>query len=137
MLRTQWKPALEVGVDEMDSDHRALIDLLGRIQDACETDDTAEALAVLEELGAYTEWHFAREEALMRIHAYEFTKEHEQEHRKLTAEVARYLDLLQHNAVKPRDIARFMRRWLLNHIAGSDKHLGRSIVRSREINSVA
>lgn len=126
-----WKPALEVGVDEMDSDHRILIDLLNRIHEASERSDRDLALNVLDELQRYTEWHFAREEALMQYHGYEFASEHRNEHRKLALQVRDYVEDLEAGSVGVHDIAAFMQRWLLAHIAGSDRHLGQAISEAR------
>ncbi|MCB1887116.1 MAG: hemerythrin family protein [Rhodocyclaceae bacterium] len=131
MLINEWTPSLEIGVGEMDQDHRVLFDLLQRIQHADEQGDFEEAKRVLEELHGYTEWHFAREEALMRIHRYEFAAEHRDEHRRLSEQVAHMQDELAHDHLMPHDIATFMQRWLVNHIAGADRHAGEAIARSR------
>lgn len=132
MLMMEWNAALEVGVGEMDQDHQALFDLLIRIRRADERGDFREAKAVLEELHGYTEWHFAREEALMRIHGYEFAAEHQEEHQRLARQVAVMQDELAHDHLMPHDVANFMQRWLVNHIAGADRHAGEAIAQSRE-----
>ncbi len=131
MLTNEWTPSLEVGVGEMDQDHRVLFDLLQRIQHADDCGDFEEAKRVLEELHQYTEWHFAREEALMRIHRYEFAAEHREEHQRLSLQVERMQDELAHDHLMPHDIATFMQRWLVNHIAGADRHAGEAIAQSR------
>lgn len=131
MLIMEWSPTLEVGVDEMDQDHQMLFELLVRIQEADARDDHAEARAVLEELGGYTEWHFAREEALMRIHRYEFAQEHHEEHQRLARQVHHMMEDLSTGQLLPHDIATFMQRWLIGHIAGADRHAGEAIAKSR------
>ncbi len=128
----EWKPSLEVGVTEIDADHRVLVQLLGRIQMACDRNDRAEALTVLEELEHYTEHHFALEERLMDEYDYEFSEFHREEHHKLFDEVRQQTEDLVTGRATPGTIAQFMQRWLLRHIAGADKHLGESIARSRQ-----
>lgn len=132
MLIMEWNPALEVGIDEMDSDHRTLFELLVRVQDASDADDRTEAMAILKELADYTEWHFAREEALMARHAYEFTAEHREEHQRLARQVGHMMTDLDHGHIVPHDVATFLQRWLMGHIAGADRHVGEAIARSRQ-----
>ncbi len=132
MLIMEWGPALQVGVEEMDQDHRVLFELLVRIQEATEQNDREETMAVLHELGSYTEWHFTREEALMRIHNYEFAAEHREEHQRLAQQVSQMMADMDQGVILPHDVAVFMQHWLINHIAGADRHAGEAIVQSRE-----
>ncbi|MCB1908501.1 MAG: hemerythrin family protein [Rhodocyclaceae bacterium] len=131
MLINEWNPALEVGVDEMDEDHRTLFGLLIRVQRASDCNDRVAAMGVLKELSDYTEWHFAREEALMRRHGYEFAAEHREEHQRLARQVAHMVADLDHGHVVPQDVATFLQRWLIGHIAGADRHAGEAIARAR------
>lgn len=124
----EWKPALELGVPEIDADHRALVDMLNRVIAA---EDREEAMVVLEELEHYTHYHFAREEALMAECGFEFAREHEREHRTLYLEVRNQIDDLLSGERSLREIAQFMQRWLLRHIAGADRLLGAAIRKHR------
>lgn len=128
MTNTEWTPELAVGVKQMDDDHRLLIELMHEIHDASERHDDPAAAKVLRELVAYSDWHFAREEALMRKHRYEFIDEHVEEHRKFAEDVLDYTRQLEAGTVRPEDIAVFMQNWLLCHVAGTDRHLGQAIV---------
>lgn len=127
----EWKPALEVGVVEIDTDHRVLVDMLNRVQIASEEGDRDAALDVLTELEHYTEYHFALEERLMAEYNYEFTAEHTKEHRELCDEVKHQIDDLMDGKRTTQDVAQFMLRWLLRHIAGADSLLGEAIARAR------
>lgn len=127
----EWKPALEVGVKEIDADHRVLVDLLNRIQLASVNADRHAALDALTELERYTDYHFALEERLMAEYGYEFTAEHTKEHRELFYEVKHQIDDLMAGERSTHDVAQFMLRWLLRHIAGADRLLGEAISRSR------
>lgn len=131
MLTLQWKPMLEVGIELMDQDHRAMIELLGSVSDANDRGDPSAVLAALERLCSYSERHFEREEALMRQVHYEFTGEHRRQHRKLIRQLKRLLSKLARGSTIPDEIVTFMQRWLLAHIAGADRHLGQAIVSAR------
>ena len=124
----EWKPALELGVPEVDSDHRTLVELLNRITTATERE---EALEVLDQLERYTGYHFAREEALMAEYGYEFAGEHVREHQDLFFEVKNQIEDLLTNERGVREVGQFMQRWLLRHIAGADRLLCEAIVRHR------
>lgn len=127
----EWKPALEVGVAEIDADHRVLVELLNRMQAACGREDRDEAIAVLEELERYTHYHFSLEDRLMAECAYEFAAEHAREHRELFYEVKHQIDDLLDGERTLGEVAQFMQRWLLRHIAGADRLLAEAIVRWR------
>ena len=61
-----WTEAMSVGVPLLDSDHRALIDAINRMHDQVEGDGKPSILGeIFDELIAYIEFHFAREEKVM------------------------------------------------------------------------
>lgn len=130
MIKT-WTPALAVGVSEMDDDHRKLLEMLAQMHAAAEQGDQARAQSVLAELLDYTDWHFRREGELMATHQYEFTLRHLNEHDDLRHAVQGFVHDLPAGGATLADICAFMRRWLLTHIAGSDRHLGEAIAAAR------
>jgi len=68
---TEWSDVLSVGIDEIDSQHKALVYLVNEMHEAIHqrhgTDVTRD---VLYKLADYTKIHFAVEETLMRILGY-------------------------------------------------------------------
>lgn len=82
-MHLEWRSMLEVGVAEMDDDHRRLIELLNRAQDASADDDQRASLSVLHELQDFVAWHFAREELLMARLRYGGSGAHRNEHGQL------------------------------------------------------
>ncbi|WP_341648836.1 bacteriohemerythrin [Thauera humireducens] len=121
-----WSPAIEVGVPEMDADHRILVELLNRAAEAVDCD---EALSILGELECYADHHFAREEQLMEAHSYEFIDEHRREHQTLFFDVRNHIEDLMAGKGQIENVTEFLRKWLLNHIAGEDRLLGTAIRR--------
>ena len=121
MSTIEWTPALEVGVADIDDDHRVMVALLNRVVKAV---DRMQAVAVLEELGRCTAEHFAREEELMAACCYEFADRHRREHRELYREIRHQIDDLLAGERKLPEIGRFMQQWLLRHIALEDRLLG-------------
>ncbi len=126
MKELVWDHVLSVGIDEIDDDHRILVDLFNILNHSVLEGETAEYLAaVLEELINCTIWHFSHEERLMLKYGYEERDEHKSEHRELI-ESAKELQQKILEAEKPVDEEDlvFLERWLTAHILTADMRLG-------------
>ena len=121
-----WDHVLSVGIDEIDDDHRILIDLFNILNQSVTEGDAPDYLAaVLDELIKCTAWHFSHEERLMLKYGYEGMSEHKTEHQELI-ESARELQQKILQADKPvaeEDLV-FLERWLTAHILTADMRLG-------------
>ncbi len=121
-----WDSTLSVHVDEIDDDHRRLVNLfniLGR--SVAQGDATDYIEAVLEELISCTVWHFRHEERLMLKYRYEGIAEHKTEHQELidSVKVLQQKFLQKGKAVSDDDIE-FLEHWLTEHILVADMKLG-------------
>lgn len=117
-----WDNSLSVEVDEIDDDHRKLVDLFNILSHSVEEgDETNYIEAVLDELISCTVWHFRHEERLMLKYGYEGAAEHKAEHQQLI-ESAQALQQ-KGKSVSTEDIV-FLERWLTGHILGADMDLG-------------
>lgn len=127
-----WSRVLSVGVDEIDEDHRRLVDLFNLLNHAVSEGESLDYLAaILEELISCTVWHFSHEERLMLKYRYGETAEHKTEHHALI-ESARTLQqkiLEAGNRVADEDLA-FLEHWLAEHILTSDMRLGSHLSQS-------
>ncbi|MCU7835914.1 MAG: bacteriohemerythrin [gamma proteobacterium symbiont of Taylorina sp.] len=121
-----WDNSLSVQVDEIDEDHRKLMDLFNILNHSvAEGDDSSYIDAVMEELICCTVWHFRHEERLMLKYDYEGLAEHKSEHQELI-ETARELQQKyqqEGKSISSEDIA-FLEHWLTGHILGTDMDLG-------------
>ena len=121
-----WSDILSVEVDEIDEDHRKLVNIFNTLNHAVAEKESPEYLAaVLEELINCTVWHFSHEERLMLKHGYKELKEHKAEHQELI-ESARKLqqELLQANKPVAEEEIVYLERWLTEHILTFDMRLG-------------
>ena len=121
-----WSNMLCVGVQDIDNQHRTLVDILNRLGDLVDSHDKCwDESAVLTELVQYTQTHFKFEEDLMRRVGYAGAEAHEREHRELFQRVA---ELTARSAAgvrpDPEDLLVFLRDWLSSHIMGTDRALG-------------
>jgi len=121
-----WDDTLSVEVDEIDEDHRRLVDLFNMLSRSVAQDDSAEYIdALLEELISCTAWHFSHEERLMLQYHYPEIEGHKAEHRDLIASV-RELQKKFHQADKrlTNDDIDYLEDWLTAHILGYDMKMG-------------
>ncbi len=126
MKELSWSNTLSVEVQEIDDDHRKLIDLFNMLSHSVEEGDEPKYIeAVLEELISCTAWHFRHEERLMVKYGYKDYDEHLSEHQKLI-ESARELQqkLKQEGHQISNQNIEFLENWLTEHILVDDMRLG-------------
>jgi len=121
-----WDDTLSVHIQEIDEDHRRLIELFNILNHSVVEGDAADYIeAVMEELISCTAWHFRHEERLMLKYDYEGLLEHKREHEELI-ESARELQqkILQEGKPVSNEDVEFLERWLVGHILSTDMDLG-------------
>ena len=124
-----WSSVFSVGVTEIDNQHKKLVDMANRLNDAMKAGQGKEAIGkVLNELVSYTATHFAYEERLMDQHKYPMSPEHKQEHKDLVKTVLDFKAKFEKgDAALTAEIMTFLRDWLTKHIMNSDKKFGKDL----------
>lgn len=120
----RWTETMSVGVESIDSDHRHLIGLTNRLDEAVRSGGGAEVVdSVLDEMLRYTVYHFDREEALMDACGYPDADAHRHTHQVLKTQVANIRDRHAGNpdTIHDREVLSFLRNWLTAHILGRDQ----------------
>ena len=124
MAFIKWSEAMSVGVSRLDRDHKILIGLINRLDDASSGGGEAPQVMaeVLEVLVDYTVFHFSREEAVMEACGYPALEHHHEEHLALTQEVRDWQHRVRADAecVVPMDMLHFLKGWLNHHILLQD-----------------
>jgi len=126
----RWDKILSVGIEEIDDDHRRLLDLFNILNHSVQEGAAPEYLeAVLEELINCTVWHFSHEERLMLKYGYERHQDHKMEHQELIDSVKelQHKILQSDNVVTDQDLE-FLERWLTEHILSTDMKLGNYLI---------
>lgn len=119
----EWSNELSVGIEEIDSHHRILVDLLNQVHEAIQQRRGAEvAKEIIQQLAEYTRVHFAVEESLMRILHYPDYERHKADHDRLVEHLADLQEKL-YTGKGPISIelAQFLKAWLTKHILEVDK----------------
>lgn len=123
----QWSDEYTLGIDEIDQQHRRLIEIADQIyqimNDQWRIDKYNQILEVLGELKNYTVYHFKSEEDYMATIGYKKRFSHAMEHsafvEKLNAVDLRDLDEKQDKYLL--ELLGFITDWVVNHIMTTDK----------------
>jgi hemerythrin len=125
-----WGETLSVEVEEIDDDHRRLVELFNILNHAVDEGEAKNYVgALLEELISCTIWHFRHEERLMLKYGYAGSKEHKTEHQELIESVKVLQQKFQQGdkQLSNKEIE-FLEYWLTGHILGTDKDLGNYLI---------
>ncbi len=112
--------ALDIGIAEIDSQHRKLHTLLERLKQSTDKRYGFAADAILGELVIQTQIHFAVEESLMRLLSFPDTEDHVEEHRKLTEQLEKLRKRAQDFEVAD-GLTSFIQTWLVDHVNNFDR----------------
>ncbi len=118
-----WSSELEVGIAQIDEQHRWLVDRTNQLYDrlAGAEPDAAEIGELLDGLMDYTMNHFIVEEEIFQRLGYPQTVEHKAQHDRFTAQI---MDLLQRHDAGERsgnETLDLLAGWLVHHILKVDK----------------
>jgi hemerythrin len=119
----EWSNELSVGIEEIDAQHKVLVDLLNQIHEAIQQRHGAQATGeIIQRLGEYTRVHFAVEESLMRILHYPDYERHKEQHDKLIEQLNELRAKLDSGRGSTSfELAHFLKVWLTKHIMEADK----------------
>ncbi len=123
MTLINWNDALSVNIQEIDSHHKKLMDLINGVYQAMMMDKGKDVIEkILNELLEYTEYHFGYEEKLFQQYGYPETKAHIAKHRNLVSKVKDFVcEFKSGKANVDHELLVFLRSWLTNHIMGTDQ----------------
>ena len=121
-----WDHVLSIGIDEIDDDHRRLVELFNLLNHSVTGGETPEYLAaVLEELINCTVWHFSHEERLMLKYDYKESAEHKAEHQELIKSAKELQQkIVQAGELVAEEDLVYLERWLTQHLLVDDMRLG-------------
>lgn len=121
-LFLEWQPEFELGLADIDDQHRQLRERVNALADAVIADDALVAADAVADLLTDSQAHFEYEEALMGDVAYPGYELHEEQHAELLASMQRLHVELSSGRIAT-DSARtlqFLRDWFSIHIVRTD-----------------
>jgi len=130
-LRTiTWNRDLAVGIEDIDSDNRQLIQQLNDLLAACFVGQGPAILGqTLCMMQRYTRDHFFREERFMRKSGFPGYASHQDLHAKLIVDLDDLIEAFEFNPDHDLSIKtmQFLEDWLVQHIFIEDKKIGRHV----------
>lgn len=132
-----WNKSFELGIPEIDHQHRRLVDLINELAVAI-TDGSKlpDVRLMIDRLMEYATNHFMEEEVVLMASALPEAEKtrHKQAHQSFVAktqEIAQRSDLLRSEISE--QVLEFLTTWLVSHILGSDKKIVAALDASKAI----
>ena len=118
----KWEAEYNLGVEEIDNQHRTLVDLLNKTWEGVVfRADKDKVLELIEQLERYTVAHFAAEEVYMAAIHYPNLEDHRLTHKKFIARIESEKKFAIAGGQLSLGLVNFLKQWLLEHILGADK----------------
>lgn len=119
----EWRDEYSVGIDSIDEQHKRLLNLINQLQTAAHYHtDEAFVDKALDELVDYTRTHFSYEEGLLEQNGYSELEPHKMEHQAMIKQVGESIERYKADPDQTiEDIVQYLKKWLINHINGTDK----------------
>ncbi len=134
IMRVEWSKDLVIGIQEIDDQHRQIVDYINLLIDSRGNDDRKVTEEVISELIAYTVSHFGFEESLMEKAEYAYISPHKRIHRLFEKRVREYADRFVNGEDVAEELIEMLHRWLITHIRSEDKDYGALVISSLDAN---
>jgi hemerythrin len=121
----EWDERYALGIPLIDSQHKKLIEITNKLYMGCLKGDEAAKLYFMKavrEAVDYVKYHFAAEEKLFERIGYPAAADHKKQHEEFIKEILREIGTFKEGRkFVPNMFVRYLRDWILTHIAVSDK----------------
>ena len=118
-----WTSELELGLAEIDSQHRWLVDQTNALHDELSRPEPRREVIgqILEGLVDYTHNHFIVEEVMFQQYEYPETPGHKGEHDNFTGKAMDLLMRFEDGEEVNLEALEFLKEWLVHHICKVDR----------------
>jgi len=123
MAVLEWSPALSVNIQEIDLQHRQLVELVAALRNAHSTGAAKDIMVpVIRRLNDYVREHFTAEERWMERYGYPELAEHRKLHDAFINTILHFeLDFLNDRSEVSGELLDFLEQWLVLHVTGADQ----------------
>ena len=115
-----WVPELDTGIDEIDRQHRRIVDYINKLYELRESPDREALGDVIGEMVDYTLSHFVFEETLIENAGYMFAGPHKKVYELFTRRVSEMQTRFDAGEDVAAELHGMLSRWLFNHIRNED-----------------
>jgi hemerythrin-like metal-binding protein len=127
-----WISDYDTGVEEIDEQHRILVNTINEADEKLSNDSSLEVLEhITRDLLSYALYHFETEEEMMQENNYKAYSQEEYEthmnqHRDFSTQVVAVRESIKEGIpVNKEELIGFLTNWLINHINKTDKKLAK------------
>lgn len=126
----KWNNSFSVKVKEIDDQHKNLVNMLNELYSSFMNKAHEDKIEkIVSSLVDYTVYHFNTEEKYFHQFKYQDTAEHILEHNEFKKTVSHFQEKLKKNKTAlTYEVINFLRDWLQEHIAVSDKKYSKCFV---------
>jgi hemerythrin len=130
MASIYWQKSFETGIDEIDQQHRQLVEMIAQLEESLKRGAVNDEVGnVIVGLVDYVKIHFAFEEQFMQQICYPRYEPHRSEHVLLTKQIVEMLlKLKRRERISVFELLFFLRGWLFDHIVKEDKLIGQAVI---------
>ena len=122
----EWKKEFETGIDDVDHEHRELVELINELHEKLQGQSNHDAVSeFLGEVFARISAHFALEETVMRKHSYDEYAAHKADHENLLDDIRDIMDAHEDGefANSVGALSDAVANWFVNHFKTKDARL--------------
>lgn len=125
MALIEWRDEFKIGIEEVDFEHRELIELINELYGEIKMEDsTVAVMYCLEEIYAKISAHFALEEKVMRVLKYDQCKDHKEDHERLLDSIRDIMDeYMDDPTLDEEKFSDRLNDWFVQHFSTKDARL--------------
>jgi hemerythrin len=125
MSLIEWKDEFNLGIEEVDSEHRVLVALINALHDAMLAGvGRADVVEGISEIYTLVSAHFEREEAFMRETRYMAYAEHKEDHEVLLDDLREIIDQIRSGGGYAEErLSADLQFWFSDHFSTHDARL--------------
>lgn len=122
MAFLKWDKKYELGIPEMDNQHKKWAEILNKFYDQVSKSDLkTNMLEMVDEALAYTKYHFTEEEKFMSKMKYPKINEQKIMHEEIISSLMKFKDSLKSNkTITSMEITNELKKWFKDHIMVED-----------------
>jgi hemerythrin len=140
-ILVEWDNKYSVGIPLIDEQHKELIRLTNELYQGCLAGDDAAQdffFNAIHKAMDYVKYHFSAEEKILENVRYPYLAEHKRQHEDFVLKMVEDVKSFQGGKkFVPNNFVRFLKEWILSHIAIADTQYARYIVELKKLGKLS
>ncbi|MBT4790962.1 MAG: hemerythrin family protein [Halobacteriovoraceae bacterium] len=136
MTLFEWGPKYQLGLENIDSQHKILVDLINKTYEMIMSGEKTVYKEILLELIEYSKMHFTYEETIFEKINYQEKEQHSKAHQDFALEISRLVEEMEKpntsQEIALSSLLLFLKNWLIKHILEEDKRYVDLFLKNKE-----